>query len=288
MATSLLVGCSYSPVIGDVDVATSSTTTEATGGSVDSSTGSASSTSGSSTAAAPDDGDLPDPAGFIMPTDFPPGAFECDQFAQDCPQGDKCVYWAYDGGPAYNGLRCVPVVDDPRGFGEVCTVEPPENSGVDDCVLGAQCWNGACVPICQGSANDPACPDGYGCSAASGNGPLFCRAYCNPLELACPGELTCGVANSGEFWCGPTFYDDAVAGQSCDWVNACGPAKVCIDAEQWPGCEGSGCCAPFCDHTQPDADAGCDASGAGTVCVAWFEPGQAIPTLEHVGVCRVP
>lgn len=284
MVALLVAGCSYSPTSGDVDVVTSSTTS----GEAGSSSSSTGSTAETSTGEAPDDGNDSDAGDFIPYADLPPGAFECDLFAQDCPRGEKCAYWAYDGGPAYNGLRCVPVVDDAHGFGELCSVEPPKTSGIDDCILGAQCWNGACVPICQGSANDPACPDGYGCSAASGNGPLFCRAYCDPLGPACPGELTCGVSNSGDFWCGPSPYDELVAGESCDWVNACGPGMVCLNSEDWPGCEGTGCCAPYCDHTQPDADAECDAAGSGTVCVPWFAPGEAIPGLEHVGVCRVP
>src|SRR5690606_7229360 len=38
---------------------------------------------------------------------------ECDVFAQDCPPGEKCTFWADDGGSSWNALKCVPVVDDP-------------------------------------------------------------------------------------------------------------------------------------------------------------------------------
>lgn len=280
----LVAGCSYSPTSGDVDVVTSSTTSGAAGSS-SSSTGS---TAETSTGEAPDDGNDSDAGGFIPYADLPPGAFECDLFMQDCPRGEKCTIWAYNGGAVYNGLRCVPVVEDPVGWQERCTVTPPETSGLDDCELGAFCWRGVCKPFCQGSAFNPTCPDGYWCHASDAGSLVICLTHCDPLGTECPEGAPC-TATGDKFDCVPDAAEgSANVGDPCEYDNVCGAAKACISAEDWPGCEGTGCCAPYCDHTQPDADAECDAAGSGTVCVPWFAPGEAIPGLEHVGVCRVP
>lgn len=286
MMALVLAGCSYSPTNGGVDVVTTSMTTgELTGSSSSSSTGTSESSSGD----APDDGDEPDDGGFLPPSpDLPPGAIQCDLFMQDCPPGEKCTLWAYDGGTIYNGLRCVPVVDDPVGWQEPCTVTPPETSGLDDCELGAFCWQGVCKPFCQGSASNLTCPDEYWCHASDAGSLVICLTHCDPLGTECPQSAPC-TATGDKFDCVPDgAAGSANVGDPCEYTNVCGVAKACIGAELWPDCEGTGCCAPYCDHTQPDADAECDAAGAGTVCVPWFAPGQAIPGLEHVGVCRVP
>jgi hypothetical protein len=46
-----------------------------------------------------------------------------------------------------------------------------------------------------------------------------------------------------------------------------------------------GCCAPYCDTTDPTAHDDCSALGDEWVCVPWFEPGTAPPDYENVGVC---
>src|SRR5690606_9934066 len=33
----------------------------------------------------------------------------CDNWAQDCPDGEKCAAWADDGTNSWNNLKCVPV-----------------------------------------------------------------------------------------------------------------------------------------------------------------------------------
>ena len=226
--------------------------------------------------------------GFIPSPDLPPDAFQCDRFEQDCPQGEKCTLWAYDGGTTYNGLRCVPVADDPAGWEEPCTVTPPVASGVDDCELGAFCWDGLCKPFCQGGLDNPTCPDGYYCPISASGGLLICRLHCDPLGSDCPEDAPC--TPTGEtFDCLPDAGAGAASvGDPCEAINACGAAKICMSAEVWPGCRGEGCCAPYCDITNPDADAECDAAGPGTVCVPWHPPGEAPPHLQHVGVCRTP
>lgn len=52
-------------------------------------------------------------------------------------------------------------------------------------------------------------------------------------------------------------------------------------------CAGAGCCVPFCDAEDPEANAECAAFDAGTVCEPWY-PGAAPGNLDHVGICTVP
>jgi hypothetical protein len=47
--------------------------------------------------------------GFIVEDDTPNGNIECDVFAQDCPDGFKCMPWANDGGGSWNAAKCSPV-----------------------------------------------------------------------------------------------------------------------------------------------------------------------------------
>lgn len=58
--------------------------------------------------------------------------------------------------------------------------------------------------------------------------------------------------------------------------------------EAVPACPDAGCCAEFCDTSDPQASAGCDATLPGTECVSWYERGQAPPGYENVGVCVAP
>ncbi|MEX1364969.1 MAG: hypothetical protein AB1Z98_17710, partial [Nannocystaceae bacterium] len=43
---------------------------------------------------------------FIGCNDVPPPP-QCSLFAQDCPDGEKCMPWANDGGDAWNATICV-------------------------------------------------------------------------------------------------------------------------------------------------------------------------------------
>ena len=51
------------------------------------------------------------------------------------------LYWANDGGGAWNATKCEEIPPEPDGVGEPCTVEISGTSGVDTCVLGAMCWD---------------------------------------------------------------------------------------------------------------------------------------------------
>ena len=58
-------------------------------------------------------------------------AEECSTYEEDCPDGQKCMPFANDGGNAWNALKCVDVVGE-GGHGDPCTVEGNGVSGVDD------------------------------------------------------------------------------------------------------------------------------------------------------------
>jgi hypothetical protein len=68
----------------------------------------------------------------------------------------------------------------------------------------------------------------------------------------------------------------------------CDLGSGCVNPEFVPGCDGPGCCAPFCDASGPDD---CDALLPGTQCVPWFDPGGGVDaclTTGMVGICRLP
>ena len=83
------------------------------------------------------------------------GFNECDIEAQDCPEGEKCMPWANDGGDEWNGTRCSPIAKDPGPLGGPCLAEGSGTSGIDDCDLGLVCWQvdpktnqGVCHAMC--------------------------------------------------------------------------------------------------------------------------------------------
>ena len=43
---------------------------------------------------------------------------QCNPFTQDCPEGEKCMPWANDGGGSWNATRCSPISDNPGEPGE--------------------------------------------------------------------------------------------------------------------------------------------------------------------------
>jgi hypothetical protein len=101
------------------------------------------------------------------PADF--GAVsECDPFAQDCPEGEKCVAYASTGG-MLDANKCVPITGsgmpgDPCIYGGLV-------EATDDCDDVSYCWDvvdamGSCTQFCTGTADDPVCPGGFECLIA--------------------------------------------------------------------------------------------------------------------------
>jgi hypothetical protein len=91
------------------------------------------------------------------------------------------------------------------------------------------------------------------------------------------------------FDCVPDVSGDAGAiGEPCEFINVCDAGLFCAMDGSVPGCEGPGCCAPFCDAAGPDT---CEALLPGTVCTPWFEGGMepgACGSTAIVGACRSP
>jgi len=111
-----------------------------------------------------DDGDpATTGAGFLEDPDGGGISFECDIWAQDCPEGEKCMPWSNDGGADWNATRCSPVADMAGMAGDPCMVEGSGVSGIDDCDPGAMCWDvdrendGTCISFCEGVEDDPTC-----------------------------------------------------------------------------------------------------------------------------------
>ncbi len=238
---------------------------------------------GSSGSSGPDD----PTTSFIVPPDGGPGGAECDLWQQDCPRGTKCMPWANDGGNSWNATKCTPIVPDPDGPGEPCTVERSGVSGIDSCELAAMCWNvdaegqGECVPMCEGSPSNPECSDPNRYCAISGDAVLIlCLNRCDLLLQNCPRGSGCYLT-ADEPTCAPDASGElGMNGDPCEYINACDPGLVCALPEATPGCTSSGCCTPFCDLNLAN-----DCPGSGQLCIPLFAPDEAPPGNEDVGFC---
>ena len=226
--------------------------------------------------------------GFIPDPDGGGVTFECDPFAQDCPEGEKCMPWANDGGSAWNATRCSPIADNPGQVGDVCTVEGSGVSGIDDCDMGAMCFDvdpetneGTCVEMCSGDETNPICETANTTCTISNQGSLvLCRPICNPLADECaPGEGCYPVNDS--MVCAPDASGEAgVAGDPCEFLNVCDSGLLCAGPEVVPGCQASGCCSSFC--TIGGDDSGCL---EGQTCIPFFPDGAPAECLSEVGIC---
>lgn len=218
----------------------------------------------------------------------------CDVFAQDCPDGEKCMPWSNDGTDVWNGTRCSPIDDEPGGIGEPCTVTGSAASGIDDCGPGLVCWDvgsdtlqGTCVAMCSGGEANPECPAGTECLVTNNGVLILCLPPCDPLALeACPAGDTCVPSVEG-FVCVPSA-GPVGSGVPCEpaWLpEACGPGSICAYLGSVPPCDGDlpGCCAATCDLSQPDP-----CGELGLVCSSWWGDGPVPPGFEDVGFCALP
>lgn len=245
-------------------------------------------TSGSTTQSEDTDGETTaESAGFIPVPDYGNKSYQCDEWAQDCPPGEKCTVWANDGGNAISATKCVPVVDDPVAYGESCAYEGATLSGHDNCDIGSFCWNldsetgeGTCIAFCVGSWADPFCsaPD-HSCSASSSL--AVCLPNCDPLLQDCAaGEGCYGIASG--YVCAPDASGDGGNfGEPCEFINGCSAGLECLGAGAGLDCEGGSCCTAFCDATE---DEPCPAEYS---CVRVHEPGDAPVGQENYGYCVV-
>jgi hypothetical protein len=285
---------SSTTALGSSDGPVATTTTSTTG------TSEVDGTSTSSTSTPDDDGYEEDDGGtgctFTCPNPPPPtpppggggggGFSECDLTAQDCPEGEKCMPWANDGGDEWNATRCSPIADAPTQAGELCTVEGSGTSGIDDCDLGLVCWQvdpetnmGVCHAMC--GLELPDCEPSLVCGGDDFV-PL-CIEPCDPLDPAsCPAGQACAFFLGTALVCQPEL-DGAAEGMPCDAAIVCDAGTLCsYDAALDCGNGvGQGCCAVPCDVNDPGACAGLE------ICVPWF-PLPPPPELAYLGICAPP
>lgn len=226
---------------------------------------------------------------FFMCEEEPPPAV-CDQWAQDCGEGYKCSAWANDGTNAWNSTKCVQVMENAGVPGDECTTEGGGVSGIDSCAAGAMCWDvdpetnkGVCVQLCLGTPEAPICESGQACAIA--NDVLnLCLPSCDPLAQDCAGDDLC-LASGGGFLCVlDASGEEGQAFDPCEYGNACDAGLTCVDTVYGMECDSQakGCCLPFCDVEEAECP------GAGQSCIAVYEPDQAPPGFETVGICGIP
>ncbi|WP_146158018.1 ribulose phosphate epimerase [Enhygromyxa salina] len=208
---------------------------------------------------------------------------DCDTFQQDCPEGEKCVPYASNGG-MWDDNHCVPVTGNGQA-GEPC-VSGGILEGTDDCGVDSFCWDvmedntGVCTDFCQGTSDAPSCPLDTSCVIANGGSIALCLETCDPLMQACPDGYGCYWANA-EYNCLLTMQDNAL-GQPCDTMGTCSPGLICVSGEAIPDCESVACCGAFCSLSEPEC------AQPGTECSEFFEEGMAPQQYQDVGVCVVP
>jgi hypothetical protein len=210
------------------------------------------------------------------------GQNSCDPWAQDCPEGEKCAAWN-SGSGTWDANKCVPLNGDGKE-GDACTYDGAQ-LGTDTCDVGYMCYytiegQGSCIPLCTGSADNGMCPSGYNCSLSNSGSLLLCVYSCDPILQ------DCAIPETGCFWDGTQFNcdpaGDLLTGDSCAYINDCSLGHLCVGSESLPSCNGSACCASFCDLSNPSC------SVTDTECVAFFEEGTAPPGLENTGFCVLP
>lgn len=233
--------------------------------------------------------------------DYPlQGGVECDVLNNCCPDGEKCMPYANDGGNSWNATKCMPIGPNPGKPGDPCTVEGSAVSGIDSCEAGAMCWNvdyetmmGYCIGFCDGDPVNHTCAEPMTHCVVSGPGVLWlCLPCCDPLLQDCPNGDLCLHNGVDCFICILDASGDmGVFGDPCEYANVCDPGLVCLDPEYVPGCQAAGCCSPFCeldtDYTPIPAPAP-NCPDPQMACLNWFDPGTAPPGQEKVGVCGIP
>jgi len=217
---------------------------------------------------------------------------DCDVLAQDCPEGEKCMPWADDGGNSWNALKCTPIDPMPQQPGDACIVEGGSVSGVDNCAKASMCWDidpetneGICIGFCTGSdEEDLMCPPGFDCAILGGGVLILCIPYCNPLLQDCPGDDLCLGVDDGFICALDASGDMGAYGDPCEFANACDSGLMCLAPEYVKGCQAGGCCSPFCDTSKmPDL-----CPGDSQECLPWYDEGMAPPGFETLGVCGIP
>ncbi|WP_434420398.1 hypothetical protein [Nannocystis pusilla] len=310
LAWLTLIGCTARPVDSDTSATeidgsggdtlgttaapgTTTTTTSATTPSPTSGPGDDPVVTSTSTGVDPSGTDS-DTGGFITPSDAGPTGKDCDQWTQDCPEGQKCNAYSGDGDSAWESLKCVDVVREPDGLYEPCEVFGSAVSGEDSCDVGLMCWDvvdgkGTCIAYCTGSPDQPGCADPDASCILTSEGVLtLCLPKCDPLQQDCPGDDVCipNPVDPAGFLC--VLDGSGEEGQvfdPCEYANACDPGLYCFPPALASECDPqqSGCCLPFCDTSLPNT-----CPGQGQECLSWWDGRPPGPGLENLGICGLP
>jgi hypothetical protein len=239
-----------------------------------------------------------DCGGFLGCPDMPRRVVECDYWAQDCPEGQKCrPASTIPGDPSWNTTICVDAGTDPL-LAPCTLVEDADPYGATDtCDEQGMCLftggSGICHEFCAGDPENPTCPiTGWECDIAATGTLDVCIPRCAPIPGVCPdcwdcpGDQACIAAWEGDtlggFICFPLSAEGA-AGESCECANCCAAGLMCTDAATYgPGCAFDLCCTEFCDIT----NLALMCTGPDQQCVALFDPTD--PHYANVGACMVP
>jgi hypothetical protein len=293
VALALSGGCKGDPE--ESDTSNTGTTGGATSeGMSSTSVDATTTTTTSATTAAETTGTSADTCNFLdCGTTGDGGPPMCDIWAQDCPEGEKCMPYAKDGGGSWNATRCSPLAENPGLAGDPCTVDGSAVSGIDDCGLGLLCWfvdnetgEGTCLSMCEGSEASPSCPAMQLCDISNEGVLILCLDTCDPVLVDCAPGLICFPSSMGLFICDfDASGEEGAYGEPCEFINVCDPGLYCANPESVPGCNAGGCCSEFCDINGENT---CSGQDMGQVCVPWYEDGMAPPGLEHVGGCSLP
>jgi len=235
------------------------------------------------------DGGTTDGCSFLNCEEIPIG--DCDNWTQDCPEGQKCSAWISDGGDAWNSVRCVEVIGEDR-VGDECRTESVA-SGQDSCEKGAMCWAvnaegiGTCVALCTGSPEAPVCGGDITCTIANEGAINLCLANCDPLLQDCLADGEACYPVAGSFTCAPDASgEEGQANDPCEFINVCDKGLMCADtAFVGAGCDpaSKGCCTPFCEFP------GGPCPNPDQSCVQYYDPANPpFPNAEDIGVCGIP
>lgn len=228
--------------------------------------------------------------GFVTPDDAGVTS-ECDPWAQDCNDGEKCVPYRSANGTTWDANRCVPVVANPKTAGEECFEMGGSQSGEDDCDAASTCnyiveGVGVCTEMCTGSVASPICETpSTACNVDNDGTRNLCAPLCDPLLQDCPDEsrMTCLIASDGtDFTCELGWGDGGTeVGEECVFDNACLNGNFCLYVpDALPGCVGNGCCTPYCETND-------DCTVDGTECLPYFTD-NVPPGYEELGYCALP
>ena len=224
----------------------------------------------------------------------------CSVFAQDCPEGTKCLPAQVSHIRAVldsNDPWCAPLGSELVGMGEPCVVDffarQDPTTSYDDCGEGLLCWGvdqdlgtGRCERLCGGTESAPECPVGLFCPAGPGLNDVVCVPECDPLAPNCPASTDACFLLDDRWGCYPR--DASTVGtqrRSCGYPNDCASGYVCVSEADYAGCSNSfgNCCARLCELGDPAGV--CSAPEETLSCVTWPSEGDAPGGYAGLGVC---